>query len=471
MLSFIFDFAEALLIYILIALIVKYVFLEKGMEAQKQTIFHCLVVFILFGASFLDVGLQFSASLAYYLSMLAGDIYLVLSKKEHKFLGILLIFPIIGFVDGLMLPIISIPAKLLNASDAATQYYRLGIYILLYIILILFYFTGADWREKFDAEIADRKLKKWELSMLCFVGILLMFFSALIDMPLSELGIEMNSNLRYLILLLGLSCFAMTIAVIVVILVGNKQNFFHDKVTDMQFNIIIMMAEIVESRDENTGGHIRRTAKYVEIIAKQLKKSGRFPEELSDHYIKDMMVAAPLHDIGKIHVSDTILNKPKQLDDAEFAIMKTHAAAGRDLLNHAKEHLGDFHYLDIATQMAGFHHEWWDGSAKGYPDHIKGEEIPLCARIMAVADVFDALISKRCYKPAMPLEKAYAIIREESGTHFDPQVVDAFFEAADEIEAALEIFEHEGTHNCMASIGDGYNHADDHHHAHGGDTH
>lgn len=307
--------------------------------------------------------------------------------------------------------------------------------------------------------------------MLCFVGILLMFFSALIAMPLSELGIEMNSNLRYLILLLGLSCFAMTIAVIVVILVGNKQNFFHDKVTDMQFNIIIMMAEIVESRDENTGGHIRRTAKYVEIIAKQLKKSGRFPEELSDHYIKDMMVAAPLHDIGKIHVSDTILNKPKQLDDAEFAIMKTHAAAGRDLLNHAKEHLGDFHYLDIATQMAGFHHEWWDGSAKGYPDHIKGEEIPLCARIMAVADVFDALISKRCYKPAMPLEKAYAIIREESGTHFDPQVVDAFFEAADEIEAALEIFEHEGAHNCMASIGDGHNHADDHHHAHGGDIH
>ena len=113
--------------------------------------------------------------------------------------------------------------------------------------------------------------------------------------------------------------------------------------------------------------------------------------------------------------------------------MKSHAAEGRDLLLRAKQQLGESSYLNIAIDMAAYHHEWWNG--KGYPDQIAGEAIPLCARIMAVADVFDALVSKRCYKNAMPVEKAYSIIREESGTHFDPVVVDAFFDSICQIEA------------------------------------
>ena len=211
------------------------------------------------------------------------------------------------------------------------------------------------------------------------------------------------------------------------------------QIAKFQHNIIVTMADIIESRDENTGGHIKRTAAYVEIIARKLQSEGKFAETLTDNYINDMIVAAPLHDMGKIHVTDTILNKAGKLTDEEFAIMKTHTTAGRKILENATETLGVFSYLSVAIDMANVHHEWWNG--KGYPEGKSGEEIPLCARIMAVADVFDALISKRCYKAAMPLEKAYSIIREETGTHFDPVISEAFFASTEEIEKALNEFD------------------------------
>ncbi|MGN0696023.1 MAG: HD-GYP domain-containing protein, partial [Oscillospiraceae bacterium] len=211
------------------------------------------------------------------------------------------------------------------------------------------------------------------------------------------------------------------------------------RISDMQHNIILTMADIVESRDENTGGHIRRTAEYVRIIAEKLRENGQYSDILTDEYIEDMIVAAPLHDMGKIHVSDNILNKPGRLDKEEYAIMQTHTTAGRDMLENATHTLGSFSYLNMAVQMAAYHHEKWNG--KGYPEGISGMDIPLCARIMAVADVFDALISKRCYKEAMPLEKAYGIIREESGAAFDPVVTDAFFASSKEIERAVKSFD------------------------------
>ncbi len=210
------------------------------------------------------------------------------------------------------------------------------------------------------------------------------------------------------------------------------------QIAKFQHNIIVTMADIIESRDENTGGHIRRTAAYVEIIARRLQSEGKYPEILTENYINDMIVAAPLHDMGKIHVSDTILNKAGKLTDEEFGIMKTHTTAGKKMLENATETLGVFSYLSVAIDMANYHHEWWNG--KGYPEGLAGEDIPLCARIMAVADVFDALISKRCYKDAMSLEKAYSIIREETGTHFDPEVSEAFFASGEDIEKAMNEF-------------------------------
>lgn len=205
-----------------------------------------------------------------------------------------------------------------------------------------------------------------------------------------------------------------------------------DQITNMQHSVITTMADIIESRDENTGGHIKRTAIYVEIIAKKLKEDGMFADILTDDYIEDMIVAAPLHDMGKIHVPDGILNKNGRLTDEEFEIMKSHTSSGKQLLGKASNQMGEFDYLDIAIDMAESHHEWWNG--RGYPSHLEGEDIPLCARIMAVADVFDALVSKRCYKAPMEFEKACSIIEEETGTHFDPVVAKAFLDSLDEVK-------------------------------------
>ena len=196
------------------------------------------------------------------------------------------------------------------------------------------------------------------------------------------------------------------------------------------------MADLVENRDENTGGHIQRTAKYVEIIAKKLHSHNKYTDILTDSYIDDMVVAAPLHDVGKIHIPDAVLNKPGKLTDNEFRIMKTHAAAGGNIIDKVEESVGDIEYLRIAKEMAEYHHERMDG--KGYPYGLRGQDIPLCARILAVADVFDALVSKRCYKDPMPLEIAFSIIEEEKGSHFDIDVANAFIECREEIETYLD---------------------------------
>ena len=261
---------------------------------------------------------------------------------------------------------------------------------------------GKSWRSWFHENMQHRSLRRTEKYLLWIIGIT------------------------------SVSAFVMTITIIVLIMQGNKRSFYHEKVSRMQSGMITFMAEVVENRDDNTGGHIRRTAAYVECIAKELKRQGTYGNILTDRHLSDMVVAAPLHDIGKIHIPDAVLNKPGKLTKEEFEIMKTHTTAGEELLIHAKEELGESGYLNTVVEMAAYHHEWWNG--KGYPYGISGEEVPLCARIMAVADVFDALTSKRCYKSAMPLEKAYAIIREESGTHFDPAVVEAFFAVIADME-------------------------------------
>lgn len=209
-----------------------------------------------------------------------------------------------------------------------------------------------------------------------------------------------------------------------------------DRLIKNQLGTIMMMAELVESRDMNTGGHIKRTAEYVQIITQQLYDDNKFPDQINQKFIRDIFTAAPLHDIGKINIPDVILNKPGKLTEEEFNIMKSHAATGRKILRDAASFMEHSSYLDIAIDMAGSHHEWWNG--KGYPDGISGDNIPLCARIMAIADVFDALVSKRVYKPGMPLEKAYSILHEETGTHFDPVCANAFFKAQAEIEDALQ---------------------------------
>jgi len=199
------------------------------------------------------------------------------------------------------------------------------------------------------------------------------------------------------------------------------------RIQKMQNVMITEFAELVEARDKNTGDHIKKTAEYVEAIAKELRAEGKFKGVLNDGYISKLKQAAPLHDIGKIAVSDLILNKNGKLTDEEFAIMKSHTTEGGRILKKIVHDAGDTFdagYLNESIEMASYHHEKWDGS--GYPEHLKGEEIPLSARIMAVADVFDALIAERVYKKGFPYEKAMSIITEGAGKHFDPVVVEAF---------------------------------------------
>ncbi len=188
---------------------------------------------------------------------------------------------------------------------------------------------------------------------------------------------------------------------------------------------ILAMASLAETRDSDTGNHIRRTQFYVKALAEQLREHPRFAAYLTEHYITTLFKSAPLHDIGKVGIPDRILLKPGRFEPHEFDIMKTHTALGRDAIAHAEHQLGmQVEFLQMAKEIAYSHQEKWDGS--GYPEKLAGEAIPLSARLMAVADVYDALISRRVYKEGMPHEKAVSIIIEGKGTHFDPDIVDAF---------------------------------------------
>jgi HD-GYP domain-containing protein (c-di-GMP phosphodiesterase class II) len=208
-------------------------------------------------------------------------------------------------------------------------------------------------------------------------------------------------------------------------------------ITRMQDSLIEVLADMVESRDKYTGHHIKNTAAYARIIMEQMRREGIHTEELTNKYMDDVVHSAPLHDVGKIEVPDALLNKPGRLTDEEYAQMKYHTIAGKKIIARSAEAVAESHYLDEAQNLAAYHHERWDG--KGYPFGIAGEEIPLSARVMAVADVFDALVSKRSYKEGFPVEKAMAIITEGIGTQFDPQVAKAFLDAEAEIrKVAME---------------------------------
>jgi putative two-component system response regulator len=193
---------------------------------------------------------------------------------------------------------------------------------------------------------------------------------------------------------------------------------------------ILAMASLAETRDNDTGNHIRRTQHYVKLLADHLQSHPRFASFLTDHTIGMLFKSAPLHDIGKVGIPDRILLKPGRFEPHEFEIMKTHCKLGRDAIQHAEDQLGlEVEFLKYAKEIAYSHQEKWDGS--GYPEGLAGDAIPISARLMAVADVYDALISRRVYKEGMPHEKAVAIITEGRGSHFDPDIVDAFLVLSD----------------------------------------
>ena len=221
----------------------------------------------------------------------------------------------------------------------------------------------------------------------------------------------------------------------------NKNDFLEhevarrtEEVTAIQDVTILVMASLAETRDAETGNHIRRTQNYVKALAEKLKPHPRFTAFLTDHNIRMLFKSAPLHDIGKVGIPDRILLKPGRFTPEEFEIMKTHTTLGRDAIAHAEASLGTrVEFLTMAKDIALFHQEKWDGS--GYPAGLQGDAIPISARLMAVADVYDALISRRVYKDGMPHERAVEIIEQGRGKHFDPDLVDCFLAIQGEFQA------------------------------------
>ncbi|MEX2139375.1 MAG: HD domain-containing phosphohydrolase [Pirellulales bacterium] len=196
---------------------------------------------------------------------------------------------------------------------------------------------------------------------------------------------------------------------------------------------IFAMANLTESRDQETGQHLERVRCYAQLLARRLMDYPKYRGKIDDKFVRLVYETSPLHDIGKVAIPDNILKKPGKLTDEEFAIMRTHTTVGKAQLDLALAKYPDAEFLRFARDIVACHHERFDGT--GYPVGLAGEEIPLCARIVAVADVYDALTSDRVYRAALPHEEAKRMIMKSSGSHFDPDIIDGFVELADQFEA------------------------------------
>ncbi len=202
--------------------------------------------------------------------------------------------------------------------------------------------------------------------------------------------------------------------------------FYHDE-------MILSFSTLMETKDGSTGSHIRRTSAYAELIAEKLGERIEYRKVIDRDFINEMKSAAPMHDIGKIGIPDSILQKQGKLSDEEYEIMKTHSKIGAEIIQNTFGQMEKLHQQSMAYNVALYHHEKWNG--RGYPAGISGIDIPLCARIMAVADVFDAVSAKRCYRDAMPLDTCFKIIENGKGTDFDPEIADVFLQNRAEVEA------------------------------------
>lgn len=209
-------------------------------------------------------------------------------------------------------------------------------------------------------------------------------------------------------------------------------------IENLQDTMVIGLAELVECRDGETGGHIKRTAKYLEILVKSMEEQRLYSDILTSDYVHNMIRSAPLHDIGKIGISDNVLLKQGSFDEAEREYMQQHTILGGRALQKVINSTDGESFLYVAKDMALCHHEKWDGT--GYPYGLYKEQIPLCARIMAIADVYDALTSKRPYKKPFTHEKAVQIILEGKGTQFDPDIVDIFKTIAYKFDKISKIY-------------------------------
>lgn len=227
----------------------------------------------------------------------------------------------------------------------------------------------------------------------------------------------------------------LTSVVAVILVLGIYMNQEDPNISEIEryhSEMVMSFATLVENKDGSTGEHVTRTTAYVRLLAAELRAKGYYREVLTKDYVRNLCQSAPMHDIGKIAVPDVILQKPGKLTDEEFAVIKLHTVDGGRIIEETFGNLGNDDYTKMAYNVAKYHHEKWNG--KGYPEGLKEEEIPLCARIMSVADVFDAVSEKRCYRDAMPLDVCFDIIRDGIGKDFDPIIAQVFIDAREKVE-------------------------------------
>jgi putative two-component system response regulator len=220
----------------------------------------------------------------------------------------------------------------------------------------------------------------------------------------------------------------------------NIDDIIRERTNQLQWlknGIVSVLADMVENRDKGTGGHIERTTTYIRILIGAMLERGIYVNEINKWDIETVISSARMHDLGKISISDTIVNKPGKLSEEEYETMKTHAMEGERIIDQIIDRTGEGEFLRSAKLFAGYHHERWDGS--GYPRGLAGEEIPLQGRIMAIVDVYDALVSERPYKKAFTDEEAIKIIMDNAGTQYDPKIAEVFYEIREQFVAVREV--------------------------------
>ena len=260
-----------------------------------------------------------------------------------------------------------------------------------------------------------------------------------------------NSILTYLVVLAAVTVTqflvpellitGMGVTVFILGIYMNQEDPALREISRYHSEMVMGFATLIETRDNSTGGHVKRTSIYVNLIAEELQSRGYYENILTKDYMTNLQKAAPMHDIGKIAVPDAILQKPGRLTEEEYSVMKLHAEKGGEIIRETFRNLDNEDYRRMAFEVARYHHEKWNG--RGYPEGLKEEEIPLCARIMAVADVFDAVSEKRCYRDAMPLDKCFEIIKEGSGQDFDPLLAEIFLDIRPRVEEVYTSFARE----------------------------
>ncbi len=315
-------------------------------------------------------------------------------------------------------------------------------------ILVLLIYKDFEWLQ----QLSDENRARASVTVLAEVGLVTLVFLGYLVKVMTNYGRQLNWLLqreRNVLAAVGEGKFDARIPAISHDELGEIAHLTNRMIEQLEEQnreirstqevTILSLASLAETRDNETGAHIVRTQHYVRLLALEMRRLPAYAGELTDDVVELLFQSAPLHDVGKVGIPDSILLKPGKLNDQEFEIMKTHARLGAEALRAGERQYGSSGFLEYACEIAQWHHEKWDGS--GYPDGLTGSDIPLSARLMALADVYDALRSKRIYKDAFSHEKSRAIIVDGKGSHFDPDVVDAFVAVEDDFVRIADTYQ------------------------------